>query len=411
MIEQTKFCKETDFHDSIVGRLPNEWQITKLEDVVEIRDSKRVPLSEMERRDRKGSYPYCGANGIIDYIDDYIFDGEYVLLAEDGGSYGRFESSAYVMRGKFWVNNHAHILQAIGRKTSNQFLKLVLDFLDLNLYVVGSTRKKLNQERMREIIIPFPSIGEQRAIVRVLGVVDLAIAKTGEVIAKTERLKKGLMQELLTKGIGHKEYKQTPIGKIPKTWNVVKLQQMATVRYGLGQPPELEDNGVPMIRATNIKRGSIIETGLLRVKRSAVPSSRDPYLRAGDVIVVRSGAYTGDIGYVSKKWEGAVAGYDLVVSPSSNLDSIFLTHYLLSTKAQVYFSQLKSRSAQPHLNSEQVSETPIPLPPLHEQQRIASVLSKVDEKLDLENALKKRLERIKRGLMDLLLTGKVRVKV
>jgi len=91
------------FKDSPLGRIPEEWEVVRLEEVIEIYDNKRIPLSEEKRLDRKGIYPYCGVNGIIDYIDDYIFYGEYVLLAEDGGFFGKFENSAYIMKGKFWV--------------------------------------------------------------------------------------------------------------------------------------------------------------------------------------------------------------------------------------------------------------------------------------------------------------------
>ena len=96
-----------------IKNTPTDWRSTKLEHIVKILDNKRIPLSEIERGKRKGVYPYCGANGIIDYIDDYIFDGEFILLAEDGGDYGKFANTAYLMKGKFWVNNHAHILSVI----------------------------------------------------------------------------------------------------------------------------------------------------------------------------------------------------------------------------------------------------------------------------------------------------------
>jgi len=239
---------------------------------------------------------------------------------------------------------------------------------------------------------------------------DQAIEKVNEAIEKTQRLKKGLMQELLTEGIGHKEFKDMEIGRIPKTWRVMELGKTANVRYGLGQPPALETNGIPMIRATNVKRGKIVREGLIFINRSAVPNSRDPFLREGDILVVRSGAYTGDVALVTKEWEGAVAGYDLIVTPSDTIDSKFLTYYLLSSPVQKrYFMGLKVRSAQPHLNSSQVEETPIPIVPLPEQQKIAEILGTVDERLDMLKKRKGRLSKIKKGLMNDLLTGKVRV--
>lgn len=183
-----EFYKETNFKETPIGEIPKNWEPMKLGDVVEIHDHKRIPLSEAQRRNRKGPYPYCGATGIIDWIDGYIFDGEFLLLVEDGGPFGKFENKAYIMKGKFWVNNHAHVLKALEDKTLNTFLLHVLNFYDLHPYVVGSTRKKLNQEHMRQIWIPLPPLPEQRAIAEVLSTIDEAIQKTEEVIAKVQRL-------------------------------------------------------------------------------------------------------------------------------------------------------------------------------------------------------------------------------
>jgi type I restriction enzyme S subunit len=422
------FYREEIFQPTPIGEIPQDWEIRKIEDLFVVEtgttpSTKRADywdegtinwitptdLSNLngniriKSSERKITEKALKETNLTLMPRDSIIVSTrapvgYVAVLEDSATFNQ-GCKGLIPKNKSEVSPEFYCYYLLRKKQMLQNLS------------GGSTFKELSKDRLEKFVVPYLSIDEQRAIVGVLGVVDSVIAKTGEVIAKTERLKKGLMQTLLTRGIGHKEYKQTPIGTIPKEWSLTKLKQVATVRYGLGQPPELDEDGIPMIRATNIKRGLIVEMDLLRVKRSAVPNSRDPYLHFGDVIVVRSGAYTGDIGYVSKKWEGAIAGYDLIVSPSKDLDSIFLNHYLLSARVQKYFSQLKSRSAQPHLNSEQVSETPIPLPPLHEQQRIASILSKVDEKLQLEKASGEKLGRIKRGLMDLLLTGKVRVKV
>jgi type I restriction enzyme S subunit len=194
----TKGIGHKDFKDTEIGRIPKEWMVVKLGEIIEIHDSKRIPLSEMERSKRKGNYPYCGANGIIDYIDDYIFDGEYVLLAEDGGDYSTFGKSAYLMSGKFWVNNHAHVLSAIQGRTINLFVLHILNFFDLNPYIVGSTRKKLNQEQMKEIKLPLPSLGEQQKIAEILSTIDQKLEVEGNEKARLERIKQGSMDLLLT---------------------------------------------------------------------------------------------------------------------------------------------------------------------------------------------------------------------
>jgi len=372
--------------------------------VVEIHDSQRIPLSEMERKNRKGPYPYCGANGIIDYIDDYIFDGEFVLLAEDGGSYGKFESTAYIMNGKFWVNNHAHVLQAIEGKTTNLFLKYVLDFLDLNPYVVGSTRKKLNQEQMREIKIPYPPLEEQRAVAGVLGVVDSVIAKTDEVIAKTERLKKGLMQTLLTRGIGHKEFKETEIGKIPKTWQVVSLGDVCEQRSEIVQPSA--DNKEPFVGLEHIASG---ETRLRNFAQSIDVKSAKFRFYAGDILYGKLRPYLDKA--VLADLNGICSTDLLVLKPKNNVIKEFLIYVLHSTDFIKHAIATTTGTNHPRTSWTAISKFKFGLPEHSEQQNIANILSTIDRKLELEKKEKVRLERIKRGLMDLLLTGKIRVKV
>jgi len=194
----TRGIKHERFKKTELGEIPEEWRVVRLGETVEVYDNQRIPLSERERANRKGPYPYCGANGIIDYIDDYIFEGEYVLLAEDGGYYGPFESSTYIMKGKFWVNNHAHILKAKKDIANNQFILYVLNFLDLTPYVVGSTRKKLNQSHMKRIKLPLPPLEEQKKIAEILSTVDKKLELLRRRREKLERVKRGLMKDLLT---------------------------------------------------------------------------------------------------------------------------------------------------------------------------------------------------------------------
>src|SRR5205085_1828670 len=133
---------------------------------------------------------------------------------------------------------------------------------------------------------------------------------------------------------------------------------------------EQSDDGVPMIRATNVKRGRISTEGLIRIKREAIPENRNPYLKEGDIIVVRSGAYTGDVAMVTPEWSGSVAGYDLIFSPSGQVDPSFCAFNLLADSVQSYFRSQRDRSAQPHLNRQQLASTKLPVPPLPEQRVI-----------------------------------------
>jgi type I restriction enzyme S subunit len=192
----TKGIGHKEFKDTEIGRIPKEWEVVKLENVVEIWDKYRIPVKEQDRK--PGPSPYCGANGIIDYVAGYTHDGEFVLLAEDGGFFGPFENSAYIMRGKFWANNHIHILKAIEGISTNEFLMFYLNFVNLIPFLTGSTRPKLTQEDMRKIPLPLPPLQEQRGIAEILSTVDKKIEIERNEKAKLERVKQGLMDLLLT---------------------------------------------------------------------------------------------------------------------------------------------------------------------------------------------------------------------
>ena len=125
-----------------------KWETKRLGDVTENYDRLRKPVNSLERAKMRGEYPYCGANGVVDHVNSYIFDGEYVLLAEDGGYWGGGENSAYLMNGKFWVNNHAHILKAKEQYTDNHYLWFILNFLDISPLIGGDARGKLTQALM-----------------------------------------------------------------------------------------------------------------------------------------------------------------------------------------------------------------------------------------------------------------------
>ena len=159
-----------------------------LEDVCEILDSQRVPVTSKDRK--KGIYPYYGANGIQDYVDNYIFDDELVLLAEDGGNFGSKDKPiAYRVSGKCWVNNHAHVLKAKDC-IDIDYLCYSLMFYDVSSLVNGATRQKLNQAVMRKMLIPLPNKSEQCNIVLRLNKVTYLIDLCNTILEKLDLLVK-----------------------------------------------------------------------------------------------------------------------------------------------------------------------------------------------------------------------------
>ena len=154
----------------------HRWESYKLGDVINVLDHKRVPLSSKERETRKGVYPYYGAQGIIDYIDEFIFDGEYLLIAEDGENLkSQKQNVAQIARGKYWVNNHAHIVESNG-KCDIRYICYLLNSMDLSGYITGSAQPKLNQTNLLAIKLCLPELATQIRIADFLSRFDEKIA-------------------------------------------------------------------------------------------------------------------------------------------------------------------------------------------------------------------------------------------
>ena len=173
------------------------------------------------------------------------------------------------------------------------------------------------------------------------------------------------------------------------------MKYVARVGYGLGQPPELSDSGIPILRATNIMRGKFTSNGLIFAAKKDLPLDRAPLLREGEILVVRSGAYTGDSALVTSPWVGSAPGYDLRVSPVDSHPN-YLAYCLLSTPVLDQIDLAKARAAQPHLNAEDLGDAIIALPPADEQRRIADFLdaetTRIDRMVELRRASRTLIE-------------------
>jgi type I restriction enzyme S subunit len=401
---------EGGFKETELGPLPEEWEVVRLGEVVEIYDNKRVPLSENVRKNMKGIYPYCGANGIIDYINDYIFDGEYVLVAEDGGRYGKFENTAYIMNGKFWVNNHAHILQAKDGISINKFILYWFIYADISQYVAGTTRQKLTLSVLRSIPFPLPPLEEQKAIAGILSTVQSAIEKTEKVINALKNLKKSMMKHLFTYGpvaeeeAEKVELKETEIGFIPKHWEVVRVGDVVKIIKGK-KPKTLNEspskNSLPYLTAEYFRYGVPKQFVDIEVEKDL------PVCKKEDVVLIWDGSKAGQ---VFTGLEGVLASTMVKIIPTiSNLDKLYL-YCFLATKFD-YLNSQTTGSTIPHVNKTVFFNLPLPLPPLEEQQKIAQILQSIDQRIEKEEKYKNALQNLFKSLLHNLMTGKIRVRV
>ena len=176
------------------------WVVKKLWESTICLDNLRIPLNESQRASMQGDIPYCGANGILDYINDYCIDDDIILIAEDGGYFDEYAHRpiAYKMSGKCWVNNHAHILKAKEDMTQD-FIFYSLVHKNILRFLASGTRAKLNKSEMYKIEIDVPpSIEEQTRIATILSDMDAQISALETKLAKFKQLKQGMMQNLLT---------------------------------------------------------------------------------------------------------------------------------------------------------------------------------------------------------------------
>jgi len=269
--------------------------------------------------------------------------------------------------------------------------------------------------------VPLPSFFEQVKIVEVLSYVDLAIQKVDEAIARAERLKKGLIQHLLTKGIGHKDFKKVKIAfkeyNIPLEWQVKNLSETSIIKgrigwHGLKAEEYLENGEYYLVRGTEFENGKVIWEKCVYVSKERY--ERDPYiqLRKEDVLVTKDGSI-GKVAFVDELPKKATLGTGVfVIRPLGNA---YLPKYMFYVMQSEFFEKfikvLKAGSTLSHLYQKDFIKFKFPLPPLIEQQKIADILSTVDDILHLKKEKREKLIRMKRRLMDLLLTGKIRVSV
>lgn len=275
----------------------------------------------------------------------------------------------------------------------------------------GSTFKELSKERLENFCVPFPPLLEQKNIAEILLTVDQGIEKVDEAIKKTQRLKNGLMQELLTKGIGHKEFKDTEVGRIPKDWELRKLGEIGKLERGKfayrpRNDPRFYGGKFPFIQTGDIGGANgIIKTYSQTLNEEGFKISK--LFKKGTIVISIAGNI-GDVGILNfdSCFPDSIVG---IKGDSEEANNLFLMYLLQKSKGEL--DSIAPRSTQKNINLGILEAFKLPLPSLPEQKKIAEILSGVDERLELLRRRKERLEKIKRGLMNDLLTGNKRVRL
>ncbi|MEM1718416.1 MAG: restriction endonuclease subunit S [Thermosphaera sp.] len=395
-MNKIEFYKETNLKETVIGRVPKDWKVVSVYEILSLEYGKGLP----EKERIIGEYPVVGSNGIVGYHNRSLVKGPGIVI----GRKGTIGAVSWVEQD-FWPIDTTYYVKLKKENVNWRWLYFALIKLNLPKLHLSDVVPGLKREIVYSLKVPFPpSIEEQRAIAEVLSVVDLAIQRTDMVIAKTERLKKGLMQTLLTRGIGHKEFKDTEIGKIPKTWQIVSISDVCKQRNEIVQPPV--NNKEPLVGLEHIASG---ETRLRNYSQSADVKSAKFRFHRGDILYGKLRPYLDKA--VIADFDGICSTDLLVLTSKENVLREFLIYVLHSNNFIKYAIATTRGTNHPRTSWSAISKFKFGLPERSEQQKIAEILSAADMKIEFEKKEKVRLELIKQGLMDLLLTGKVRVRV
>ena len=303
------------------------------------------------------------------------------------------------------------------------------DLLNIYLYYVllskkkllhrlssGSTIKEVRPSVIKnQIEVLIPPIKEQQKIAEILGAVDEDIAKTQEVIEETEKLKRGLMQQLFTRGIGHKKFKETKIGQIPESWDIEKIGGHTT-HVGSGATPRggskvYLTEGISFIRSQNVYFEGLIQKDLVYIDKETHEEMSRSKTLPNDVLLNITGASIGRACIVpADLLDANVNQHVCIIRPSKDLLYKYLFYFLQSESGQDQIFKFQIGGNREGLNFQQIRSIEFPFPKnIKEQEQITEILSAVDEKVLVNKRLKEKLTLLKKGLMQDLLSGKVRV--
>lgn len=357
------------------GREFPGWEVKQLGEISKFLDGRRKPIKESDRLKMKGKYPYYGASGIIDYINDYIFDEDIILLGEDGENIvSRNLPLAFKVSGKCWINNHAHVIKP-NHLTNIDFLTQYLDSISYIKYNTGTAQPKLNQEVCRTIPLNLPTLPEQTKIANFLTAIDEKISQLTQKYDLLVQYKKGVMQQIFSqkmrfKGDDGREFPQ---------WEEKQLGDLcSTFKSGLGITSEkISDSAEYPVYGGNGLRGY------------TNTYTHDDFF----VLIGRQGALCGNIN--RSRGKAYISEHAIAVNANETSNTEWLAYKLDCMK----LNRLSESSAQPGLSVNKLLQLRLVVPTKPEQTKIAAFLTAIDDKITHTQTQLDAVKLYKKGLL------------
>ncbi|WP_298691161.1 restriction endonuclease subunit S [uncultured Sulfuricurvum sp.] len=397
-----------------VGVIPEEWKVVLLEDIAAFKNGK----GHEQFIDENGQFivinsKFISTDGEVHKSSNEnlspLIIGDIAMVMSDIPN-GRALAKCFLVKTNNKYTLNQRICSLTPKKDDSLFLYYMLNrnpyFLKFN---DGVNQTNLRKNEVLECKIPLPPLPEQQKIAEILSTVDQKIDSIDSKIEETQTLKRGLMQRLLSEGIGHSEFKESEIGRIPMGWEVTRISDLATVN-----PESLSNSTEPNLEIEYIDIASIQQTGTIATTNmflfSEAPSRARRLVKQNDVLLSTVRPNLKSFAIVKEKKENLVCstGYAVLRSKEQTYYE-YIYQFLLTDLFMDQVNKMLVGSNYPAINNDDVKKILIPFPPLDEQKQIAEILSTTDEKLETLRTKKEAFETLKKGLMQKLLSGEVRV--
>ena len=352
------------------------WKTVALGELCEVLDSKRKPITKRDRTE--GNYPYYGATGIVDYVGDYIFDEKLVLIGEDGAKWNSGEKTAFIADGKYWVNNHAHVIKPIRTLLLDEWLVYYFLFKDLKEFVTGLTVPKLNQSQLKNIPIPLPPLITQQKIVAKLDAIFAEIDKATVAVETNANNVEALFQS----------YLRQVFQNVDKDWRVAELSSVCDV-FADGDWIETKDqseSGVRLIQTGNVGFGKFKfrDSKARYVSEETFKRLRCTEIKQGDILVSRLPDPVGRACMIPVLDVKSITAVDCTIIRTKKeiISTEFFNYFCQSPK---YFEQVKKNitgATRQRISRSLLGKIVIPIPPLATQLKIVSKLIAISNELE-----------------------------
>jgi len=421
------------YKDTAIGKIPVDWEVVKLGDICDVIGGSTPSTKRKEYWE--GEIPFATPTDITSLRDREISDTKQRITPEGLSSCGahllpggsilltsRATLGACAININPMATNQGFANLICNEKTYNWFIfyKMIALQRKLDRLGSGSTFKEVSKGNIKNLIIALPPPNEQKKIAEILATVDEAIEKTAQIIEKAKELKKGLMQKLLTRGISHNKFKMTEIGEIPVDWEVKRLIEAAAYeKYSFTGGPfgsNLKEDcyterGVRIIQLQNIGDGKFLDDYKIFTSEEKADELRSCNIYPGDIIIAKTAdpvARACIIPDTYNRYLMASDGIRLSINIKEN-DINFILYAINSPYFRKNAEIHSTGTTRLRIGLTGLRNLPIGIPPLKEQKKIADILSSIDDEIKKDSNHKEQLGIVKKGLMQVLLTGKIRV--